>query len=733
MTNSFISDKDEFTGYMANSFILGKKNREDCGEIMNKKIKHIVMGITILASIIAIPDGQATPIDSRSSRILFVFSWHKDMPWQREIEEGFRKSVNEKGLKSDLFYEYMDAGRFKNKNHIEMFKKYLSEKYVDHKIDYVIYESLAATKLFKLYPELFKHSRKIIVNPALGVLNDFDHDASTIIPVSADYEGAVNYLAQVSPGNPIYLVAGTTNGSKERGKKFEALFARLAPDKHVIPLVGLPMAQLLDQVSRLEAGSIILYLLIFQDGEGTRFIPYDVARQISQKASVPVYSLWTSLMGSGILGGYLLSGERVGQEIATVLIDPEGFQRADVENHSNKFHGFFFDWTQLKRWHIDEDHLPPNSKIEFQQPTFIEQYAHELTVGLLASIILLSLFWNRRLKKEIIERHKADQRLRESESKYRSLSDAAFEGIAISYKGKILDVNKALAHMFGYSTSELIGMNALNLISQNDHHVVQKKIMIDEEGEYEIRALSKSGKEFPVAVHGKMFPDGKRQVRVTAVRDLTKQKEAERERKNLFRQLQTVMDTVDAMIYVTDMDTYEILLINKYVRETFGDIVGKRCWETLQVGQEMPCHFCETLKNSQLDPQQPDAIHVWQNLNSKNNEWYECRDKAVEWIDGRHVRLQVATHISDRKKHEQEREKLIKELRTALDEIKLLQGILPICSYCKNIRNDEGYYEQIEAYIHKHTGVDFSHTICDQCMKKHFPDLCDDLDDELDE
>lgn len=70
-------------------------------------------------------------------------------------------------------------------------------------------------------------------------------------------------------------------------------------------------------------------------------------------------------------------------------------------------------------------------------------------------------------------------------------------------------------------------------------------------------------------------------------------------------------------------------------------------------------------------------------------------------------------------------EKLLKDkndkLQKALDEIRVLQGILPICSFCKNIRNDQGYYEQIETYIHKHSGVDFSHTICPSCMKKHYP------------
>lgn len=64
---------------------------------------------------------------------------------------------------------------------------------------------------------------------------------------------------------------------------------------------------------------------------------------------------------------------------------------------------------------------------------------------------------------------------------------------------------------------------------------------------------------------------------------------------------------------------------------------------------------------------------------------------------------------------------LEKQRQKTLDEVKTLRGIFPICSYCKNIRNDQGYYEQIEDYIHKHSGVDFSHTICPKCMKELYP------------
>jgi len=72
-------------------------------------------------------------------------------------------------------------------------------------------------------------------------------------------------------------------------------------------------------------------------------------------------------------------------------------------------------------------------------------------------------------------------------------------------------------------------------------------------------------------------------------------------------------------------------------------------------------------------------------------------------------------------------EALIVKLEKAIQEIKTLRGIIPICSFCKNIRNDEGYYEQLEEYIHKHSGADFSHTICPTCLKKHYPDIAEEV------
>ncbi len=70
-----------------------------------------------------------------------------------------------------------------------------------------------------------------------------------------------------------------------------------------------------------------------------------------------------------------------------------------------------------------------------------------------------------------------------------------------------------------------------------------------------------------------------------------------------------------------------------------------------------------------------------------------------------------------------ERQRLMTELKTALDHIKQLQGMLPICSECKNIRDDKGYWNRIESYISEHSEVVFSHGICPDCAQKLYPEL----------
>lgn len=83
---------------------------------------------------------------------------------------------------------------------------------------------------------------------------------------------------------------------------------------------------------------------------------------------------------------------------------------------------------------------------------------------------------------------------------------------------------------------------------------------------------------------------------------------------------------------------------------------------------------------------------------------------------------QIGRRIREREEAQAERDRFLEELQQSLNSIKRLKGLLPICASCKKIRNDKGYWQQIESYVRDHTEADFSHSICPDCAKKLYPE-----------
>ncbi|MCK5345069.1 MAG: HAMP domain-containing protein, partial [Candidatus Heimdallarchaeota archaeon] len=81
----------------------------------------------------------------------------------------------------------------------------------------------------------------------------------------------------------------------------------------------------------------------------------------------------------------------------------------------------------------------------------------------------------------------------------------------------------------------------------------------------------------------------------------------------------------------------------------------------------------------------------------------------------------LSEEVGKRKIAEEEKDQLIKDLQVALNKVKILSGIVPICMYCKQIRDDKGYWNQLEQFISEHSEAQFSHSICDKCMKENHP------------
>ena len=117
---------------------------------------------------------------------------------------------------------------------------------------------------------------------------------------------------------------------------------------------------------------------------------------------------------------------------------------------------------------------------------------------------------------------------------------------------------------------------------------------------------------------------------------------------------QTTLDAMDAMVYVADMDTYELLFMNKLCKKLLddGDGIGKKCYAVLQKEHTKVCEFCTNhlLLDKSGNPTEP---YVWEFQNTVTKRWYQCRDQAIRWTDGRIVRMEIAVDITERKKAEE--------------------------------------------------------------------------------
>ena len=135
---------------------------------------------------------------------------------------------------------------------------------------------------------------------------------------------------------------------------------------------------------------------------------------------------------------------------------------------------------------------------------------------------------------------------------------------------------------------------------------------------------------------------------------------------------QTVLDSLNAAVYVADMETYELIFVNKYAKGIYGDAVGQKCYLNMQPNQKTPCDFC-TNHLLVATNGKPAGVHIWEFQNPVTGQWFECRDQAIQWTDGRIVRIEIATDISKRKSIEKalqsEKERLNVTLRSIGDGV----------------------------------------------------------------
>ena len=230
---------------------------------------------------------------------------------------------------------------------------------------------------------------------------------------------------------------------------------------------------------------------------------------------------------------------------------------------------------------------------------------------------------------------------------------------------RILLCNRAMTELVNQTEADIIGKQCWQVVHGTDKPIGNcpcKRVK-----KYHRRQtiqVELENRHFELSVDPRFDSQGKIAGYTHILADITAWKRSETALQEARHTLVTILDSIDATIYVADMQTHEVLFMNRHMKETFaGDFTGQKCWRAFHHRDDV-CEACTDAKL--LDDQgNPTGACVREGYNSITDRWYVYYDRAIRWIDGRHVHLQVATDITEIKALEQERLHTEAQLRQA--------------------------------------------------------------------
>jgi PAS domain S-box-containing protein len=210
---------------------------------------------------------------------------------------------------------------------------------------------------------------------------------------------------------------------------------------------------------------------------------------------------------------------------------------------------------------------------------------------------------------------------------------------------------------------------------------------------------------------------------IEAVRDITQRKKMEEKLRESEERFRRIFEDGPLGMLIADPD-YRVLKANKALCEMLGyteaELKGRSIGEiTHAEDMEKSVGLSKQLLHGEVPLFRLEKRYV-----KKNGDllWVNLTVTAIRGQEGKVLyALGMVENISRRKLAEQERERLVRDLQQALDNAKTLHGLLPMCAWCKKIRNDKGYWQKVETYVQEHSDASFTHGICPECLNKVDP------------
>lgn len=498
-------------------------------------MRRLFLAVLLLFSLIS-------PVQAGARRVLVLHSYSPDFSWTRNVLDGIEAGFQSAGIPVETTSEYLDTKRIPpSPAYQSLLASLYRFKYRATPFDLIMTSDDDALQFLLAHPELFPDTPVVFCG-----INYFYFDGNKRPPfVTGVIEGfdLRGTLAAALRLQPQAKRVVTINDRSRTGQSNKRLVQAL------IPAYGKRLSfqffenqsfeELLRAVKRLPEDTIVLLLTFNRDRTG-KAISYDqLVQGVGKASAAPVYGVWDFFLGRGIVGGMITRGfdqGNIAARLAARVLRGETPARIPIVRDTPNRP--MFDYRAMQRFDLPLSALPPGSTVinrppdrySIPKPWFWSGLFLLLLLALFSTILLLDIAGGRRT-----ERH-----LRESESKFRTLTEMAPIAILIEQKGRLRYLNPTLEELTGYGEDELCRMEVTALLHPDD------RTGYPFAGPAEVRIIRKDGQiRWGIFCLQGLFFEGKKAILGT-IYDITERKHAEEERVTLQRKEERIVALEEA-------------------------------------------------------------------------------------------------------------------------------------------------------------------------------------------
>jgi PAS domain S-box-containing protein len=345
-------------------------------------------------------------------RILILYSFGYGLPAYEKINPAFLSAIKNAGISTDeLFFEYLDLLRNQDKDHRRYLLDLFRHKYVGHKIDLIVTVHGPALHF------LLNEGKEIFPNaPVLSLLAPETIELGgtgrriVLLPISLDMRGTLERALELFPETArVVFVGGFSEVDRRFEREARSAFAPWQDKLEFEYTSDLTIDEMLQRVANLPPRTIVIYSNVFNDKTGRMVVPRDVGEMVAKSANAPVFGLYDTLLGTGIIGGSLLSFEAEGARMGKLALDMLSgkLDLAEPVTTLAITKIPMFDWQQVEKWNGNASRLPEQSVFVNRVPSIWDQFRLHIVIvvvfSLAQSALIVALLAHRRHRRSAEE------------------------------------------------------------------------------------------------------------------------------------------------------------------------------------------------------------------------------------------------------------------------------------------------------------------------------------------